>query len=340
MNERSPDRVSVFFVDSPGAKEQVDSAKYAEGKGFEAVWTSETRMARDGVSILGAIAYATDQIRLGSAVINCWNRIAPLIAVTWTTLEEMAPGRTILGIGAWWDPLAWKAGVERKQALTRMRDYVTIIKRLFNMEKVTYEGKAAQVRDLYLDLGHGVPRKPMNIPVMIGGTGFKMLELTGEIADGAILNFFVSPEYDRKAVKAIEEGATRSGRSIDKLERPQLIACAMDEDVDKALNTIRSIVTMYLGQQPHIMKASGVKESLINEINEVLGGWPPKPGGLDNAMKLVDDEIVRLITATGTPDDCRRKVKEYTEAGATLPIIVPQGDNLREIIDVFSEGYL
>jgi len=339
MSARTPDRVSLFFVDSPLAREQVDYGKYVEQKGFEAMWICETRMARDAVSILGAVAYATKRIKLGSAVINCWSRIAPLIALTWATLDEMAPGRTILGIGAWWDPLAWKAGVERKQPLTRMKDYVTIMRKLLNMETVTYNGKTAQARDLYLDLGHGVPRKPKKIPIMIGATGFKMLELAGELADGVILNFFLSTQYDRKAVQAIEKGAARIGRKIGQIDVPQLIACSMDDDADKAINNVRYMVTMYLGQQPHIMKASGVKASLIKEINETLGGWPPKKGGLEKAVKLVDDKIVQFLTATGTPDDCRRKVREYVRAGATLPMICPIGENIKEMIDVFAEGY-
>ena len=340
MSTGTPDRVSLFFVDSPLARKQIDYAKYAEQKGFEAIWICETRMARDAISILGAIAYVTKKIKLGSAVINCWSRIAPLIALTWATLDEMAPGRTILGIGAWWDPLASKAGVERNKPLTRMRDYVTIMRRLLNLKTVTYRGESAQVRDLYLDLGHGVPRKPKNVPIMIGATGFKMLELAGEIGDGVILNFFLSPEYNRKAVQAIEKGVAKSGRKINQIDRPQLIACSMNDDADKALNNIRYMVTMYLGQQPHIMKASGVKQSLIKEINRTLGGWPPKQEGLEKATLLVDDKIVQLLTASGTPDDCRNKVREYVKAGTTLPMICPIGENIREMVDVFAEGYM
>ncbi len=340
MSTTAQDRVSLFFLDSPLAREQIEYAKYAEGKGFEAVFVAETRFARDAVSTLGAIAYATRKIKLGSAVINCWSRIAPLIALSWASLDEMAPGRTILGIGAWWEPLAAKAGVERKKPLTRMRDYVTVIRKLLDMETVTYQGESLQVTDLYLDLGHDVSRKPKKVPIMIGATGFNMLELAGEIADGSILNFFVSPEYNLKAVKSIEKGAKRSGRKIGQIERPQLIACSMDDDADKALNEIRYLVTMYLGQQPHIMRASGVKESLIKEISEKLGGWPPKDGGLENALHMVDDKIVQLITASGTPEDCKKKVSEYVRAGATLPMICPITSNIRRMIDEFAEGFM
>lgn len=333
------DRISMYFLDYPTIAEQVRYAKYAEAKGFEAIWVAETRMARDAPSVLGALAASTKRVRLGSAVINCWSRIPPLIALTWATLDELAPGRLILGIGAWWDPLAFRAGVVRKNILARMKDYVHIIRKLFSMEKVTYRGETYQVSDLYLDLGKDVPRKPKQIPIMIGASGLRMHKLAGEVADGDILNFFVSPEYNKKAVEAIKEGARKSGRKINQIERPQLIACSMDEDSDKALGRMRYLVAMYLGQQPHVMKASGVKQSLIDEIHQALGGWPPKKGGIETAAPLVDDKIVRLLTASGAADECRRKIKEYVEAGATLPMISPVGANVKKMIDVFAEGY-
>ncbi len=343
MKSAVRDRISLYLMDYPSAREEVALARYAESKDFEAIWIGETRMARDAISVLGAIAHATDKIRLGSAVINCWSRIAPLIALSWATLEEMAPGRTIIGIGAWWDPLASKAGVHREKPLARMRDYVTIVRKLLNMDTLTYKGETVQVSDLYLDLGHGIPRKPMNVPIMIGATGSKMLELAGEIADGVILNDLVPLEYTRSASRTIEKGAIKSQRTIDRVDIPQVIDCSMDDDADKALNDMRHLVTMYLGQQPHFGKALieyGIKESLISEINQALGGWPPKEGGLESAMHLVDDKLIQLITASGTPDDCRKKVREYVKAGVTLPLICPVSKDIRRIIDIFAEGYM
>jgi 5,10-methylenetetrahydromethanopterin reductase len=220
-----------------------------------------------------------------------------------------------------------------------MREYVEVIRRLFSMETVTFEGNTVQVRDLYLDLGHGVPRRPKQIPIMIGATGFQMVELAAEIADGVILNFFVSPEYNRTALVHIRSGAKKASRSLAQIDRPQLIACSLREDADDALDEVRPMVTMYLGQQPHIMKASGLKQSYIDEVNHTLGGWPPKPGGLKRAMELVDDKVVRLLTASGTPEDCRRKVREYVRTGCTSPMICPIGDNIKQIIDEFAGGY-
>jgi alkanesulfonate monooxygenase SsuD/methylene tetrahydromethanopterin reductase-like flavin-dependent oxidoreductase (luciferase family) len=159
--------------------------------------------------------------------------------------------------------------------------------------------------------------------------------LTGEIADGVLLNYLVSPEYNRKAVEYLKQGAEKGGRKWQVLDRPQLVVCSLDEDVDRALDSARPLVAQYLGQQPHIAKASGVKESLIEEVKQALGGWPAKPGGLEKAKRLVDDKLVQLITASGTADDCIKKVEEYCNTGCTCPILYPLADDVHAMIDTF-----
>jgi 5,10-methylenetetrahydromethanopterin reductase len=113
--------------------------------------------------------------------------------------------------------------------------------------------------------------------------------------------------------------------------------CSLDEDRDAALDRARELVTQYLGQQPHIMKASGVDQSLLDEIAKVLT-WPAGPEEIHGAMGLVPDEVVQLITASGTPDECRAKVLEYVEAGCTCPVLYPLGDDVRAMIDAFAPG--
>jgi alkanesulfonate monooxygenase SsuD/methylene tetrahydromethanopterin reductase-like flavin-dependent oxidoreductase (luciferase family) len=162
-----------------------------------------------------------------------------------------------------------------------------------------------------------------------------MIELTGEIADGLLLNYLVSPEYDKKALDHLRDGAKRGNRDWQEIDRPQLIVCSLDEDADRALNDARPLVAQYLGQQPHIAKASGVKESLIEEVKSALGGWPAKPGGLEKAQLLIDDKLVRLITASGTADDCLKKVEEYENTGCRCPILYPLGDDVCAMIDAF-----
>ena len=150
----------------------------------------------------------------------------------------------------------------------------------------------------------------------------QMMELTGEIADGAVLNYLVSPDYNTEALAALERGASRAGRSLDDIDRPQLVVCSVHEDRKTALDMARLMVTQYLGQQPHIMKASGVPQSLLDKVGEILT-WPATHEQVVAASKLVPDEIVQMLTASGTPEDARRQVAHYMRNGCTCPILYP-----------------
>ena len=113
------------------------------------------------------------------------------------------------------------------------------------------------------------------------------------------------------------------------------IAAGRIQGAQRALDAARLLVTQYLGQQPHIMKASGVPEAVLDQIGEVLT-WPATHEQVVAASKLVPDDIVQMITASGTADECRAKVAEYVAAGTTCPILYPLGDDVRLMIDAFT----
>jgi len=330
------DRVALYLQDAHPIPDGIKYVQYAEEKGFEAVWQAESRLVRDAIVPMAAFAATTQKIKIGSGVINNWTRNAALIAATFLTLDDLAPDRAILGIGAWWDPLAKNVGIERRKPLTAMREVVTVVRKLLAAERVTFHGEFVHVTDIQLDVVHG-RKGPRNVPIYIGATGMKMMELTGEIANGVVLNYLVSPQYNTQALEHLEIGAKRSGRKLEDIDRPQLIVCSMDADRQKALDGARRLVTQYLGQQPHIMRASGVSQDLLDEINKVLT-WPATEEEIERAMTLVPDDVVQLITASGTPEECRTKVAEYVQAGATCPILYPLGSDVRLMIDTFAAG--
>jgi 5,10-methylenetetrahydromethanopterin reductase len=86
------------------------------------------------------------------------------------------------------------------------------------------------------------------------------------------------------------------------------------------------------------MKASGVSQDLLDQVHAVLG-WPTTKEKVQKAMHLVPDELVQLVTASGTPYECVDKVKEYIAAGCTCPIMYSLHDDARKMIDVFTEAF-
>lgn len=332
-----PDRVALYLQDAHPLQEAIHYVQYAEANGFEAVWQAESRLVRDAIVPMAAFAATTRRIKVGSGVINNWTRNAALIASTFLTLDDLAPNRIILGIGAWWDPLAANVGIKREKPLLAMREVVTVVRDLLAMKRVTFHGEFVHVTDIELDIVHG-RREPRHVPIYIGATGLKMMTLTGEIADGALLNYLVSPAYNAEAMEALEKGAKVAGRRIEDIDRPQLVVASVDRDRKKALDGARKLVTQYLGQQPHIMKASGVSQELLDEIAQVLT-WPATEEQIEQAMALVPDDVVQLITASGTPEEVRAKVREYVANGCTCPVLYPLGEDVKLMIDTFANGY-
>ena len=329
-------RVALYLQDAHPIRQGMDIARYAEQRGFEAVWQAESRLVREATVPMAAFLSCTDTIKVGSGVVNNWTRNPALLASTFSTLDDLAPGRVSLGIGAWWDPLAAKVGITRSRPLTAMRETIEAVRALLADETVTYDGEFVHLDGVELYYVHQ-PRRPKDVPIYLGATGMKMMELTGELADGAVLNYLVSPAYNAQAMRHLEIGATRAGRGVDDLDRPQLVVCSLDDDRARALDNARLLVTQYLGQQPHIMKASGVPESLLEDIGKVLT-WPATHDQVVAASKLVPDEVVQMITASGTPEECRAQVRAYVETGCTCPILYPLGPDVKAMLDAFAGG--
>jgi 5,10-methylenetetrahydromethanopterin reductase len=328
------ERVAMYLQDAHPIREGMEYVKYAESRGFEAVWQAESRLVRDAIVPMAAFAAVTSKIKIGSGVINNWTRNAAIISTTFLTLDDLAPDRIICGIGAWWDPLAKNVGITRSKPLKAMKEVVTVMRDLLAMKNVTFHGEFVNVTGIEHDIVHG-RREPRHVPIYIGATGMQMMELAGEIGDGVVLNYLVSPKYNTEALAHLEIGAKKAGRKLDDIDRPQLVVCSVDTDRNKALDGARKLVTQYLGQQPHIMKASGVSQELLDEIGKVLH-WPATEEDVERAMKLVPDDVVQLITASGAPDEVRRKVAEYRANGCTCPILYPLGD-VKMMIDTFAQ---
>ena len=160
------------------------------------MWQAESRLVREATVPLAAFGAVTERIRLGSGVVNMWVRNPAFLAATFSTLDDLAPGRVMLGIGAWWDPLAAKVGIGRDKPLRAMR------------EIVDRRAGAARQRDRDLRRRVRAPRRGRarlrapGAPAQGGADrasappGMQMMKLAGEIGDGALLNYLVSPAYN------------------------------------------------------------------------------------------------------------------------------------------------
>ncbi|HNW95095.1 MAG TPA: LLM class flavin-dependent oxidoreductase [Anaerolineaceae bacterium] len=327
-------RVAIYLQDAHDLREGLDIVRYAEAKGFEAVWQAESRLVRDAIVPMAAYAAVTERIKVGSGVINNWTRNIGLLASTFLTLDDLAPNRIICGIGAWWDPLAKNVGINRTKPLKAMEETITVMRKLLNMERVTFEGEFVNVHGIELDVVHG-RREPRHVPIYIGATGDKMMEMAGRIADGVVMNYCVPVNYNDIAIEQLMVGLKIAGRRLEDFDRPQLVVCSVDEDHDRAIDTTRELLCQYLAQQPHIAKASGVSTEVVQKIQAILG-WPATHEQIQQAKHLVPEDLIHRITASGTPSEAKAKVQEYIDHGCTCPILYAVGGNARLLIDTFA----
>jgi 5,10-methylenetetrahydromethanopterin reductase len=335
-------RFALYLQDKHNMAYEMEMVKYAEERGFSEIWQADTRLARDCIVMMSALLANTHRMRFGSGVLPIWTRNPAVIAATWSTMWELGRkvdgrGRVMLGLGAWWEPIASRVGIRRERPLQAMRENIEAIRQLLCMQEVTYQGQFVQLDRVRLDVAYG-DQSPRDIPLYIGATGEKMLELAGEIADGVVLNYVVSVEYIRQAIARVEAGARKAGRSLKAVDLPELLVCCLsDKDPQAALAEGKKLVAYYLATEPHIMKASGVSEDLLAKVQAILG-WPATEADYIRASQEIPEEVVRNLMAVGTTAECRAKVREYIDAGITCPILFPMMPDIRPVIDAFADG--
>lgn len=334
-------RMALYMQDKHPIAYEIEMAKYAEERGFSEIWQADTRLARDCIVMMSAFLTQTKRMRFGSGVLPIWTRNPAAIAATWSTLWELGgqvdgQSRVMLGIGAWWEPIASRVGVTRSKPLKAMREHVESIRELFTLQEVTYQGEFVQLDRIRLDVAFG-DTGPRNIPIYIGATGDQMLEMSGEICDGVVLNYVVSVDYIRKAVALVEKGAKKTGKTIAQIDRPELLVCCLsDKNPAAAMMEGKKLVSYYLATEPHIMKASGVSDELLEKVHASMG-WPATEEDYIRTAKIIPDEVVRNVMAVGTTEECRAKVKEYIDAGVTCPILYPMMDDIKPVVDAFAD---
>jgi 5,10-methylenetetrahydromethanopterin reductase len=335
-------RIALYLQDKHDIQYELEIARYAEDRGFSEIWQADTRLARDCVVMMSALLSQTKRLRIGSGVLPIWTRNPAIIAATFSTMWELGGrpdgySRVMLGIGAWWEPIATRVGVKRIKPLKAMREHIEVIRDLFEMKEVTYQGEFINLDRVKLDISYG-DSSPRDIPIYIGATGDKMLELAGEICDGVVLNYVVSTGYIRKAIGLVAKGAEKAGKSFEDIDRPELLVCSLsDKHPERAVAEGKKLAAYYFATEPHIMKASGVSETLLEEVQSIMG-WPAAEADYIRASQLIPEEVVRDLMAVGTSDECRAKVSEYLDAGITCPILFPLMDDIKSVVDAFADG--
>lgn len=313
-------RTGIAFLGEPSVGEMVRLACRAEALGYDSVWATETRFTRDALVPCAAIAQATSTIRVGTAVVNSYTREAVLLAVSFATLDELAGGRMIAGLGPGSPRILQAQGIAFDAPLARLREYVTVLRRLLAHERTTFAGEHVHVQDLRLDF------RPVraDLPVMLGVTGPRAVQLAGEIADGVLFNGFLPEAYYGRAMEHLAAGRARrgdpdgNGGAGSSFEVAAFIAASVDEDPDVARDRVRPLIATYLTTFPNIARETGYPADGLESLKRRA-----EAEGIAAAATLIDDEWVDALTIAGTPDECRARIGRYRTWGVDVPVLAP-----------------
>ncbi len=316
-------KLALGFNPVLSMSDAVKVASQAESGGYDSMWMHESLFQRDVVSYISAMASATTRIRLGSGAINTFTRHPVTAATTFASLAEMSGGRVTLGLGLGSFPTIPLIGhqifpVEKTQPLKRVREYVEIVRMVWEGGKVDFDGSFFQVHGL--TLGFKVERK---VPLYIASLSPKTQAFAASVADGVILSPALNTaEGTAKMVENVVRGESRRGGRV---ERASYIMTSVDPDPAKAVEAVRTFYffAYQLSEvvNPALLEPWGVK---AEQLAPMKSAW--KRGDVAEARRLIPGEAIEALTVAGDTDHAFDRLKEYERAGVTLPIVMPIGN--------------
>lgn len=306
-------RIAIDLSAALPSDEIIRFTRGAEERGFESVWIGETR-ERDPIPLLGALARATNTIKLATGIVNVYARSPANVVMSTATLDELSSGRVILGLGTSTPIIIGWHGHKFEKPLTRVREFIRIVRRAFDGERVEQVGQTLSVKDFKLGF------KPVRtkIPIFIAALGSRMLRLGGEIADGVLLNI-VSPEYVKEAVEQVRKGAEASGRSLSDIEIASFLPVCLNKDGAKSAAALKKVIAYYLNAPFYGEIASHY--GFESDVKAVRANWAT--GDREKTLASVSDELLNSVAYCGTNEGLLLRLAQYKSAGLTLPVLNP-----------------
>ena len=321
-------KFGIEFVPKEAYWKTVYYAIQAEKKGFDNLWITDHYNNRNVYVTLATTAMYTKKIVFGPGVTNPFLINPIMTCQSLASLDEMAPGRVTLGMGAGDKTTLASTGIEVTKQLSAVVDAITIFKKMLEGKSVTYEGNVFKVEGTKFNF------KPRGqIPVYIGAQGPKMLAVAGEIGDGVLINASHPKDIDY-AVSQIKKGVNTAGKSMSDVDVTAYTSFSVHEKPEKALQAASPVVAFIVAGSPNvILERHGIDLDKANMIRGALG-----KGDFGSAFGSVTPKMMDAFCIAGTPDMCNEKISRLLKAGITQFVVgSPVGPNVRKSIDLISE---
>jgi len=300
----------------------------AEKGGFTNLWVTDHFNNRNVYVTLTAAALYTTKITFGPGVTNPYMVNPVFTAQAVATLNELAPSRVVLGIGAGDKTTLDCVGVEWKTPIVAVQESVDVFRRMTNGENVVYDGevfKIAGAKFLFKPRG--------KIPVYIGAQGPKMLALAGKIGDGVLINA-CHPKDVEYAVNCVKEGVKEANKRFDEVDVAAYTSFSVHEDLKKSTKAAVPVVAYIVAGSPgQLLERHGIDLKKAEEIRDAL-----KANDWGRAFGAVAPEMIEVFSVCGTPDTCVERIAQLLKSGISQFVVgSPIGPNVREAINLVSE---
>jgi probable F420-dependent oxidoreductase len=308
-------RIGIAFSGGAGPSEIVECVRLAEELGYESAWVAEGHSG-DQFAVLAACATQTSKILLGTSITSVFVRTAPTIAMAAATVDQLATGRFILGVGSSHKvQVEAEHGVPYRKPLTRVRESVAIIRALLRNGRVDYAGETVRIENF--DLWFTPLRRA--IPIYVSAVFPKMITACGEFADGVILT---RSTLSTAAVvrERLTEGAARAGRDPNQIAVTSLLPAAVAPNRQQALDTLRPGLAFYAGFFPRYNRMMA-EHGFPEEAAAIAAAW--SRGDRAAAECAVSDQLIDTTSVAGTPTQCRDRIEAYRRSGIDVPILSP-----------------
>jgi 5,10-methylenetetrahydromethanopterin reductase len=321
-------------------REIAELMRHAEARGYEMAFFSETiEIMRDSVTSLAAMGLATEKMVLGSTQIVRL-RSPIVMAQTLASLDELTGGRMTLAPGACTKSHARVHALDPDVTATPaqvLKEYIESMRLLLTGDKVSYHGEYVNFDNV------GLGWKPLRkaVPIYAPATSTTGLKLAGQVADGVVLNAVCSPEYTVNALEIVRQAAEAAGRDFSKFEIAQIINCSVEDDHGKALDQVRWEVATKL-DPVQISFIAGPKmrvgEPYIKKDDIPKFEKAHAAGGMEGLIKAIPDSYVEGMTASGTPDEVKKRVQQYRDAGVKIPLLRPAANHqTQRVLELFAQ---
>ncbi len=313
-------RIAVRLENDPqlSTGDYIELATLAEKRRYEMVWVPEGA-GRDSLTQCTFLAAHTDSIKLATGILPIYYRTPMLTAMSAAGLGTLSQGRFILGLGVGHRPsVEGVHGIQFSRPLTRMRETITLVRGLLDGEQVSQAGQVFNVGNATL----GAAAPSQRVPIYVAALGPQMLELTGELADGALLNW-TAANYLEQAIHHLHEGAKKAGRDPSEVDVAGYVRVAVsdegDGNGDGARASLREQIARYASNPFYcnFFRGMGFGEEMAAAEEAMQRGDMAATAG------AISREMQDQVAVVGTAEECRAEIEKRRSLGLALPVVAP-----------------